>query len=138
MFHKNIDIGGAGAAAALTGPFHNQVWGGDYDGVYLFKACALHKVVEYARYYGDGSVCTEPPPPPSPPPPPPTVTRRLLADNDTNGTSPMNLYTLRAACEAKHGCIGFKMQSTGCVHWILAGGLRVIENKLSTSVESTN
>jgi len=37
----------------------------------------------------------------------------------TGGTSPMDLYALRAACEAMDNCIGFKMQSTGCVHWIM-------------------
>jgi hypothetical protein len=47
------------------------------------------------------------------------ATGRMLSDDDTNGTSPMNLYALRAACERKEGCIGFKMQSTGCVHWIM-------------------
>ena len=45
--------------------------------------------------------------------------RRLLVDDIKNGTSPMDLYALRAACEKMIGCIGFKMQSTGCVHWIL-------------------
>ena len=127
MFHKNMDIAGAGASAALTGPFHNEVWGGDYDGVYLVKACALKKVVDYARYYVDGFICLEPPP--FPPPPSPTLlaapatstgaARRLLADDITNNTSPMDLYALRATCEEMVGCIGFKMQSTGCVHWIL-------------------
>jgi len=71
-----MDIDGTGPSAAFTGPFDNEVWGGVYDGVYLIKACALDKVVEYARLYGDGSVCSDPPPlppplsPPSLPPPP--------------------------------------------------------------------
>ena len=121
-----MDIAGAGASAALTGPFHNEVWGGDYDGVYLVKACAMRQVVEYARYHVDGIICKEPPP--LPPPPSPTLAPPqslppsndvLLADDITNGTSPMDLYALRASCEEMVGCIWFKMQSTGCVHWIL-------------------
>ena len=41
------------------------VWGGEYDGVYLVKACALNKVANYAQSY-DGSTCMEPPPHPHP------------------------------------------------------------------------
>jgi hypothetical protein len=113
-FHKNMDIGGAGPAAALTGPYHNEVWGGEYDGVYLVKACALHKVVDYAQYYGDGSVCTAPPPlsPPFSPTPLPSPPQPLASDEMCS----KDIMVLGCKCATEgfgHGLPDNPLASTG-------------------------
>ena len=147
-FHQNMDIEGVGLSTRLTGPHRaddaaaaggTSVWGSTYDGVYLVRDCDLTQVSDYVQYYpsdGTGSMCTVSSTPLSSSTPHAAATTAAASapvynnatatrNSQTGGrlldvtTSPVDLYKLRRGCEAKDSCIGFRMQSTGCVYWIL-------------------